>query len=232
MCTVSYIPTKDGFLLTSNRDENPSRVTRFPSQTTLVNNVHITYPKDEEKGGTWIATDEKGRAACLLNGAFLRHKKRSSYKESRGTLIIKAFEANSFDDFVETIDLEGYEQFTLLLIEPNSLRKIIWDGTNVYVWNLSTSTPHLWSSATLYSSIDHANKERYFIDALSKNSISADGILKIHGIDQDTPFIINHPHIKTVSITQLICNQNNIKLTYVLKKQQNEKFIPITFNLN
>lgn len=75
MCTVTYIPTKNGFCFTSNRDEKASRETIQP--TIYINNgMELIYPKDKVAGGTWVAADGKNRIACLLNGAFEGHKKK------------------------------------------------------------------------------------------------------------------------------------------------------------
>ena len=45
MCTVSYIPNNNGFILTSNRDENPLRETESPQNIKLKKwrTVNCTY---------------------------------------------------------------------------------------------------------------------------------------------------------------------------------------------
>ena len=75
MCTVTYFPLgKNDFILTSNRDETPFRKT-IPPKKYLENGVELTYPKDELAGGTWIGTSSKNRLVCVLNGAFIKHKR-------------------------------------------------------------------------------------------------------------------------------------------------------------
>ena len=50
MCTVTYLPIGDAdFILTSNRDEQPSRKTIEPKEY-VEDNVKLTYPKDELAG--------------------------------------------------------------------------------------------------------------------------------------------------------------------------------------
>ena len=222
MCTVSYVPYKNGFVLTSNRDENPLRVTKLPKKIELANGTVITTPRDILEGGTWIAMDENGRAACLLNGAFLKHIRQSNYRKSRGHFVIEAFEASDFDDYLTAVFLENIEPFTLLLIEPKKIYKLVWDGSKKYVWELSADTVHLWSSSTLYTSMHHVEKEIYFINALKQKGFDKEKILEIHGKDYDTPFIINQPKVKTVSITQLSYSGENTSLVYIIKKHRNE----------
>ena len=57
MCSVSFVPLEDGFLLTSNRDEKRFRPTIEP-KIYLENKVKLLYPKDEKAGGTWIVSKE------------------------------------------------------------------------------------------------------------------------------------------------------------------------------
>ncbi|MBK6665833.1 MAG: NRDE family protein [Saprospiraceae bacterium] len=69
MCTVSYMPTKSGFILTSSRDESKVRKA-LPPATYHLHGQDLVFPKDILAGGTWIAASERGQVACLLNGAF------------------------------------------------------------------------------------------------------------------------------------------------------------------
>ena len=87
MCTVTYIPTKNGFCFTSNRDEKASRETIQP--TIYINNrKELIFPKDKVAVGTWIATNGSNKITCLLNGAFEGHEKKGPYRKSRGLILI------------------------------------------------------------------------------------------------------------------------------------------------
>ncbi len=232
MCTVSYVPEKKGYILTFNRDEDPSRKAELPKKLTLGNGTVITAPRDKQGGGTWIAQDENGRSACLLNGAFFKHIRQSPYRMSRGQLVIKAFEFSDFDDFLSDICLDAIEPFTLLLIAPEKIQKLVWDGVEKYIEKLSAKEVHLWSSATLYTSAQHAHKYSYFIEALKNKGSGSDQILRIHGKETDTSFIIDHPLVKTVSITQLVYDGGNSNQTYIIKEPSNEKKISVSGSFN
>ena len=70
MCTVSFLPLDNGFILTSNRDERALRKpAEFPA-TYQSNSGTVTFPRDGKAGGTWIAAS-KTKMICLLNGGFL-----------------------------------------------------------------------------------------------------------------------------------------------------------------
>lgn len=220
MCTVSYFPTTEGYILTSNRDESPGRETEPPRKNLLTDGSEVTYPRDVEKGGTWIAMDDAGRAACLLNGAFERHLRKANYRMSRGLLIIEAFNAATFEEFTAKVNLLDIEPFTLILIDSARLLKVVWDGINKFEWHLDAASMHLWSSATLYSDAMHTKKLEYLIDVTKGNiSISREAILEIHGIHDRTPFILVGEKVKTVSITQVWHDGKKAKMKYITKNR-------------
>ena len=67
MCTLTFIGTKNGFCLTSNRDEKVSRGQAIPPKKYVINGKTITFPKDSVAGGTWVAHDEQA-ILDYLNG--------------------------------------------------------------------------------------------------------------------------------------------------------------------
>ena len=66
MCTVSFIPSKDKIFITSNRDEKNTRARAFAPGIEHHNGYKMVYPRDADKGGTWISMKDNGDAAVLL----------------------------------------------------------------------------------------------------------------------------------------------------------------------
>ena len=223
MCTVSYIPRENGYILTSNRDEDPRRETKGPEEIRLSDGLKVIAPQDKLKGGTWIAMDRRGRAVCLLNGAFGRHKRQLPYRRSRGYYVFESLQARDFDSFARESSLDGIEPFTLLMITRERILKMIWDGNRKYHWVLPSHTMHLWSSPTLYTARQHGDKELYFKEETPNQQISPEKLLRIHGSDTVTPFILNRPEVSTVSITQLIISGDTATLQYLVKGKNHEK---------
>jgi len=219
MCTVSYIPLKNGYILTSNRDENPDRSTMLPQQQQLSNGETIVAPIDASKRGTWIATNTKNKTACLLNGAYIKHQRFLPYKRSRGHYVIEAFMHYTFSKFVMRVDLDKIEPFTLVFIENETLQVLVWDGNEKHYNTLDNNVPQLLSSSTLYTEEEHQKKELFFRNTLNINGSPADEtqLLNIHGLKEKTPFILNRPHVKTVSIAQIVSRDNAITLNYYPK---------------
>lgn len=222
MCTVSFVPQKEGYILTSNRDESPNRRTLSPQKIQLGSGISVLAPVDAEKGGSWIATDSLGRTACLLNGGFTNHQRKLPYRKSRGHFILEAFEALNFSDFIEKATLENIEPFTLVLVD-DGLKVMVWDGTQKHVQFLSNKQPHLWSSATLYTQQQHQEKLEIFKSFLADGNTSPEALLQLHGLHQNTSFVLNKEHVKTISITQVVMKRGNSVLNYHLKKHKDDK---------
>src|SRR4051812_680580 len=95
MCTVTYIPVGEKRFITSNRDEKIFRKKASPPQPYLHGKISLIYPKDGEAGGSWIALNENGNVAVLLNGGFEKHTPEPSYKRSRGLVFLDIIEHTS-----------------------------------------------------------------------------------------------------------------------------------------
>ena len=224
MCTVSYIPTKDGFILTSNRDESTGRSRSLPPQKFEHASQSLFYPKDTLAGGTWIVTSEKVYTLCLLNGAFVKHKHEPPYKKSRGILVLEFYNYPDLNTFITEYDFAGIEPFTLLVVYflngGKKLTELRWDGRTLYINKKHALESHIWSSGTLYEPAIAAQRENMFADFLAKNtSPEQDEIIGFHSQkDEKDPInsiVMNRSGLmRTVSTTSIHRTQNFIKMFY------------------
>ena len=212
MCTVSYIPKKDGFILTSNRDESLFRPQSLEPEKHFLFGQEILFPKDPEANGTWIATSDKGRTVCLLNGGFERHIHLPQYRLSRGLVVLDYFKFSDAETFSKAYDFEGIAPFTLVIVEENSVRKlseIRWTGESVYHKEMDSEKQFIWSSVTLYSHETIAARANWFINWLSENQEPTYfEILDFHhfagGSNNQNSLVMQRPdHKQTISITQV-----------------------------
>lgn len=222
MCTVTYIPKNQGFILTSNRDEQTVRPTIPPKQYQQ-NGLDIIYPKDVVAGGTWIAANTKKRFACLLNGAYERHIRKEKYGKSRGVVLLESFCFPSPEAFIAASDFTEVEPFTLLLIDAENqllFSEIRWDGQQIYHHIIDTNKPHIWSSATLYNLAIRQKREEWFAKFLTENNaIESHHLLAFHQRKQssqkDETILMNTNFgLQTVSISQLIVQDNKTQFNY------------------
>ncbi len=208
MCLVSYIPLGENqFCITSNRDEAPARAA-YAIQTEQLGSETIYYPADT-KGGSWIIVSDKGRSICLLNGAFDKHERNLPYRLSRGVIMKQYFEYVTAVDFLEQINLNGIEPFTMVIADADYLFELRWDEEVKHIKTLDRTTSYVWSSCTLYD--DEAIKQRseWFHQELEKTTAhSPTTIVDIHKVggakDRSIGFLMNwDDRVRTISISQI-----------------------------
>ncbi|MBK9254270.1 MAG: NRDE family protein [Saprospiraceae bacterium] len=228
MCTVTYIPLEDGFLLTSSRDEQTSRQTEPPKKY-LINNEYLIFPKDINAGGSWIAVSEMKKARCLLNGAYENFDPDPKYIHSRGQILLRSFSLDSVYAFAERTDCKNTAPFTLLMLdytEETECYKFVWDGKNKFLEKQNTEIPSIWSSATLYDSDAQKNRRNWFDNWLEINS-SDTNIFDFHnarhGDDPSTDILMKRENgISTVSISSIKVESGITEFQYFdIAKQQN-----------
>ncbi len=220
MCTVTILPlANNNFILTSNRDEHRLRVT-FPPKKYEENGVELYFPKDKTAGGTWIGTSSKKRLICVLNGAFVKHERKDSYKKSRGVIAKELLKENNIQVYIDTINLGGIEPFTMVIIEWNnsqlSLFELIWDERKKYFKKLKNE-PNIWSSSTLYTAENKELRKKWFQNWIDTNEFTSENILKFHHSeigDKEQSVLMKRSYVETVSITSVKKEDDTIEMKY------------------
>ena len=223
MCTLTYLPLEHGdFIVTSNRDEQPSRATLAP-ETYEEDGVLLTYPKDVVAGGTWIGTSSKKRLVCLLNGGFEAHKRAAVYAKSRGLVVKELLKVSDVIPHVEACQFTGMEPFTMVLLDWSSslqLYELVWDGAAKHFKKLLANKPSIWSSSMLYSSEVKQQREQWFTAWLMAHPLyEREAILNFH---QDTQkgarehtLRMKRTAVQTVSITSVEKRAEVVSMTYL-----------------
>ena len=221
MCTVSYLPTSLGFILTSNRDEWERRLPALAPQKYIVHNTEVSFPKDQQAQGTWIAISE-AFSLCLLNGAFVKHIQQPPYRLSRGIMLLDFFKYNDPRAFANNYNFEGIEPFCLLIISNTNLEfyEYRWDGSILHQTKIDSSIPHIWSSVTLYTDEIILQRKRWFQEWLdSHKHFSVDEITHFHqfageGDEENNVLMKRNNGIQTVSITSIELENKKLSMKY------------------
>lgn len=221
MCTVTYLPTPSGFILTHNRDEAPTRSPNAISREKTGNDV-LLFPRDTKAGGAWVVTAKSGKSACLLNGAFVKHHHNPPYRRSRGLVLLDFFQWEKSDDFFQHYDLEGIEPFTFLYFHRDDAVELRWDGLKRHIQRLDAGTPHFWCSSTLYPPDMQVRRESLFRNWLSgRHSVPAPAdLLALHKTgsvgDPENDYVMNRGgRVCTVSITQITLTFEILRMRYL-----------------
>lgn len=217
MCVLTYLPVKNGYFITSNRDEAMARPAAIFPQVYEVNGKQLYFPKDQLGGGTWIATDGN-TTVCLLNGGYKNHVRKPPYRQSRGLVVTDFFGFDTVEEFYENYFFDGIEPFTLVIFsyERGDLIEIRWTGEKADFNAFDLTQPRIWSSATLYSDEIISERESWFAKFLKAGNITAERILHFHHVggkgDEQNDMKMNRAgNLKTVAITQF--EKNNARFT-------------------
>lgn len=219
MCTVSFVPTQKGCILTSNRDETTQRGRALAPVEYIGKCKTLVYPKDPKANGTWIVHDYTN-CAILLNGAEEKHLHRSNYRKSRGLILLDIFDSDEVLNAWKNINLENIEPFTIVLFYNAKLYQLQWNEIEKTTLELSTSNAHIWSSATLYSKSIREHRKAIFETHLKQSNYTKEEILDFHQFKDDknvdNTIVINRTeYLKTVSITQFEIENNRVHLNYI-----------------
>ena len=134
MCTVTLIPCGNGVRLACNRDESPLRPAALPPRVLMCGARRALMPIDSLAGGTWIAANDAGLMATLLNVYETPRDKTappSPSRRSRGTIIPWLMEAATLDEAYEKtqgIVREEYAAFRLVLADRHSFAEVYSPG--------------------------------------------------------------------------------------------------------
>lgn len=214
VCTVTYLPLGNhNFVLTSNRDETP---TRAAIELRHNDDKKLLYPREPKAGGTWICASAAERLVCLLNGAFEKHQHRPPYRRSRGLVVLDFFEYENAAQFLQMYDFQGIEPFTMVIWERGALAELRWDEEQAHFRQLNPNEPHIWSSSPLYPQPVRAMRASWFADwqAQHAGNWSAADILQFHQTagtgdpENDVKMYRRNGIVQTISITQVIYQQN------------------------
>jgi ribosomal protein S8E len=222
MCTVSFYNTGNEIIITSNRDEKVIRSqSTMPIEEGDKGEYVIYYAKDTQAFGTWFVTDNLGRVAVLLNGAFVKHQLGGNYKKSRGVVLLELFKEPIFFNAFEKYCLKNIEPFQILFYQNNVLQRFLWDGEKKHVEFLNTLKSYIFSSVTLYETNIIEERKIWFHQFVSKNEelnnkMILDFHLHHHKHDLQNGLTINRTNeAKTFSISQVVINPENNTYTYL-----------------
>ena len=221
MCTLTYLPLKNEYIFTSNRDEHESRANTLFPVIEERNGMNIYFPQDPKAGGSWLASSNTQRIAILLNGAFERHKHRPPYRKSRGIILLDSFSFPSLYDFEKNYDLSNIEPFTLIEFDVSNGGNIIelrWDGEKPRIKELAADKPHIWSSAQLYSLEIRQRREEWFSKLLHEE-MDAEKLAHFHEFGQVMDIENNIKMdrgngLRTISISQVVFYKEKTKFSY------------------
>jgi len=232
MCTVSLIrvpPTgraAGGYVrLASNRDESRQRPAALPPQIRRAGERQIVMPVDPTSDGTWIAVNDAGIAATLLNiyprpGDPTARAKDPNLR-SRGEIIpslLAHSTITALSDAINELDVRQYPGFRLVITDGERLLTCrSEDGVltdTLETWN---GQPMMWASSGLGDEIVDGPRRELFDQTLALDP-TADAQDEYHRADDreasHLAVCMSRPDAHTVSYTAITMPAMRVALDY------------------
>ena len=125
MCSLSFLPTKDGFHLLMNRDEQRTRAVASPPRLHACSGFSALYPS-EPSGGTWIGLNEKGLTVALINW-YSKPQLESIPAFSRGEIIPRLLSSDTIgtaEAILRDLPLSSLNPFRIFMVYGKEERLI------------------------------------------------------------------------------------------------------------
>ncbi|TVQ77412.1 MAG: hypothetical protein EA358_06415 [Flavobacteriales bacterium] len=216
MCTLTYLPRANGFVLTSSRDELPKRVATPPSDYEY-EGKKLVFPKDKFSQGSWLVSNDRGRVSSLLNGGLQPHQRRDSYRKSRGIVHLDLYLFSGLEEFSRDYNLNDIEPFTIVSVEGSQIIQLVWTGSEKLLDQFDGRKPKIWSSSMLYDSEMKKMREIWFAEWLNSNTeLGRERMMDFHQQSfTDDPrcdvIMQRETGVRTTSITQIISSGEGIE---------------------
>jgi hypothetical protein len=127
MCSVSFLPTGDGYALAMNRDEQLSRMAALPPAMWKCGSLRALYPH-ELSGGSWIGVNEAAVGFALINW-YSKPSRKGANTLSRGVVIPTVLAARTVQEArtrVAELDLARMNPFRLIMVAGPEKQIVEW----------------------------------------------------------------------------------------------------------
>ncbi|MEQ1819325.1 MAG: NRDE family protein [Terricaulis sp.] len=215
MCTLTIWRESDHFTVTMNRDDAQARQESPPEVRRGAQGDFIS-PRDVQAGGSWIAANDRGLIACLLN----RYDPAPPGRTSRGDIVLRAMGLpNAPAAALALSPASGdYSPFTCLLLDREHSVRVDWDGAHFSRETLTLKPREMLTSSSWQEHDIRAQRSGAFATLSARPGRPSDTIDAFHcytEIDGDmwTP-MMQRPASHTKSITRVRVSLDTIEMSY------------------
>ena len=220
MCTLTFIPKPQGYLLGMNRDERLTLELALPPATVTASGLPAVYPR-EQGGGTWIGSNSSGITFALLNQNPAPHA--PAKERSRGVIIPTLLGCWRFPEAMrrfQRTELRGLLPFALVGIFPAEqiISHCQWDGRELQFCRIGWDVHHWFSSGV---SDEMARKVRGCTCHAAwrrRDAASAEWLRRLHAshspVRGSFSICVHRPDAATVSYTEVAFTGGELTMRY------------------
>jgi hypothetical protein len=223
MCTVTFMPRKNGYCLGMNRDEKLARPQGLPPKLKVVKNRRVICPS-EPGGGTWIALNDFGVSLALINWYSVPKRVKDS-PTSRGEVVKAACAVENprtMQAVLSALPLERINPFRLIAVFPavGQIMEYRWELKNLGL-NKCDWQPQQWISSGFDERAAQRERNRTFRQALAQKSAGRlTWLRRLHSshAPQKGPFstCMHRLDAATVSYTEAVVSGREVRLSHCL----------------
>jgi hypothetical protein len=222
MCTLSFVPHEQGYVVAMNRDELLSRAIAHPPELVRCGAASAIYPNEPE-GGTWLAANEYGITLALLNWNDVAKTLAREKQRSRGLLIpelIGSSCSSEVNDLLRAQTLSGTLPCCLVGIfaREREVREWRWDSHRLaqtrHSWNIGHWFSSGWSDQTAA-----ARRGASFEAARNDADVGSPAWLRrLHRSHAPEPgpfsICVHRDDAATVSYSEIVCGPAEVEFLY------------------
>ena len=220
MCTLTFIPKSNGYLLGMNRDERLTRELALAPVAITTASLPAVYPR-ESGGGTWIGSNAAGITFALLNQ---NPGPQASVKErSRGEIIPALMESPHFSEAMrrfQQTDLRRLLPFVLVGIFPAEqiISQCQWDGNELKFLRIGWDVRHWFSSGVSDEMARKVRGSTCYEAWRRRDAGSAEWLRGLHAshspVRGSFSICVHRPDAATVSYTEVAYGGGNLTMRY------------------
>jgi len=217
MCTVSFLPTRSGFLLAMNRDEKKTRVLARAPRKHWTGTHQALFPSEPD-GGTWVGTNDAGLSLALINW-YAKPQRDRALCVGRGIIIPHFLAADGIADIgamFADLPLDRINPFRLIAASAREkrLREWRWDGKMLSCRKFFWSRRHWFSSG--YNEPLVARKRAAVVQDVA--ALTPARLRKLHAVHlpERGPFSLcmHREDAATVSYTEIAVSKMGAQMRY------------------
>jgi hypothetical protein len=222
MCTLTFVPTEDGYVAGMNRDEKLTRPRAIPPRRFDFAGATALFPR-ESSGGTWIGSNSHGNLLALLNWNDVEPRSDGKNLRSRGVLIPELIGG---DDLADTharyaqLDLNGVLPFRLIgaFLRESVIMEWCWDGLRRQESKFPWRKRH-WFSSSVSDALALRERGRACEKAEGYGSLELlSWVRNLHQSHDPVPgpfsICVHREDAATVSYTEVRCGGEGISMSY------------------
>jgi hypothetical protein len=220
MCSVSFVPRNDGFILAMNRDELISRGTALPPEIRSRGSLDVLCPR-EAGGGTWIGINSAGMAFSLLNW-HSQPDRRGGDLISRGEVVralLSARTSASAASLLRRLPVRSMNPFrvTVISLPECSLHEWRSGGETLEFTSLPWARHHWFSSGLDEAMVDKVRRQ--VCSRISDDMLDLSALRDLHRSHLPTAgalsICMHRKEAGTVSYTEISVRHHTASMYYI-----------------